>query len=309
MKNKYLRNDSQNTFRASKDNIIRLVNPNKEQIFIPVPIGINPKSYCQVSFEESKGLLNLTRETDIASNQEGFSNNLRLNVKPFNLRFEHNKKTFSIGLIYSPLVLKEALDILHSEHYILGIPSGLPIVLKEDNSEEVIGILYFSRLTHGNPLGRKNFLKMEKIIGANPEDSEVREYAHMHIGFIDRIAIKKKSQDSGLGTMFLKNLDLFLKEVYPNGRLKYIEVMTSWSLEDFQSKKPFTNAKGLNEVYLEQDFLTNAGFQRISQTTAKKENRKDGGLIKQIKRKNKESKGKISSKMTKVVSYYYIKKL
>ena len=297
---KYYKNDSPNTFRVSKNQILRLINKKNEQVYIPVPLGLNLDSFDVLSEANDHILLSSSEKLN-----SDFFKDIKLPKNPKILEFDG----FKMSLIYDIIDYQKALQLLHQEHYILNLPIGLPVILKKN--EEIIGVIYFSKLTHGNPDGRINYLKEKENIKSN---EEIRKFANHHIGCIDRIVIDSSKQGQGAGKVFVKNLGEFLKEVFPNKNLKAIEVMTSWSLSEFINKgKSESLITDINDINFNEseDFFCKAHYERISQTNSEakkpKKERKDKGRVDRLDRKKVNKKGVIIHKPEKVIRYYYIK--
>lgn len=299
---KYFKNDSSQTFRISKDRILRVINNKNHQEYIALPIGINFESYKQL--EDSKDSIILT---SITKSSKDFFEKIKVSKKPQEKIIDN----FAISLVYDSIEYQKALDLLHREHYILNLPNGLPIILKKDN--DIIGVIYFSKLTHGNPDGRINFLKKKRKLKTN---EEIREYANLHFGCISRIVIDSKYQGDNAGKIFVENLGEFLSEIFINNQLLGIEVMTSWTLEEFQKKnKVNSKIKNFEEMNFEEnsDFFCRASYERISQekenSKSTKNARKDNGKLDNLNRKFIDKNGVITHSSKKVLRYYYLKQL
>lgn len=302
---KLSKNDSENTFRLSKERILRIIKSNKEQIYVPIPVGINLSNYNCLYCDNDEIILESSEKLE-----SDFFQKVKLPIKPepsaINYRYKDNE--YYISLVYNTIDLQKVLEILHQEHYILNLPVGIPIVIKniKNHKDSVCGVIYFSRLSYGNPGGRIRYFERNPLL----KKEKPREYANKHIGFIDRIAIYKDHQGIGLGTNCLKNLNTFLSKVFINSQLTHIEVMTSWSLEEFKSRSWAKEIKDLDEVtFLEDDDLfCRAGFERIDEggQNKRKAERQDKGKKDRMLRKYRDHQGLISIRRETVIRYYYI---
>ncbi len=300
MNNSYFKNDSPNTFRISKNQILRLINEKNEQVYIPIPLGLNLDLYDQLMENDDYVTLSSSEKQD-----SDFFKVIRLLKNPESSTYDN----FEVSLIYDTIDYQKALNLLHHEHYILALPIGLPIILKKN--KKIIGVIYFSKLTHGNPDGRINYITDKHNFQSL---KEIRKYANLHIGCIDRIVIDSEFQGKNAGRIFSENLDSFLKEIFINNELKAIEVMTSWTLDEFIKKGIANNdIEDINEVFFaeERDFFCRASFSRISQKNPEVKNprkeREDKGRRDKMDRKSIAENGVITHVPEKVIRYYYIK--
>jgi GNAT superfamily N-acetyltransferase len=308
---KIFKNNSGNTFSFSKNRILRIVlRPTKEQLYVPIPFGINPSSYDSLDYVGNEIVL-----TSSEKSKNDFFQKIKLPLKPksFNTIFKNKKYEYYMSFMYDILDLKTALEILHEEHYILNEPLGIPIAIKSRNLENfktsVCGVIYLSKLTYGNPSGRLRYFDEE----ASLRNTDPKVYASKHIGFIDRIAIHQDHQGIGVSTHCLRKIDSFLYGMFINKQLTHLEVMTSWALSDFKSKSWAEGANSLDEVnFLEKnDMFCRAGFKRMdeSKLTNNKSStntRQDKGRKDRMDRKYRDPKRSIKSRREKVIRYYYI---
>jgi len=241
-----------------RKNIVSVETKNDLSEFYILPAGIALNKYEIKSNEKNHLILN-----SLNKDNDDFSKLIKLDKKPLSKTYSfitkrgNKKKQLRISLVYENEVLLKCINIINKEHYKPSIPQGLFIALFDKS--EVIGVIVFSKLTYTNPKGRKQFFsKVYKT------DEEIKSYGLKKIGWISRIVISKAYQSDGYGTFFAKKFIDILLQVFPNGNLEYIEVLTSWTLDDFK-KKGDKNLKVLAEANLEMDndFLCSANYHRV----------------------------------------------
>ena len=298
--------------KVTRDNYIRLIDSSGIHVYVPVPFGLTAKSFGTLEYNEAENFIDLYKSE---KDETGcFTDCVRLYLTPTDMIINHDKSKYSVQLTYNSLDLTAALDILFKEHYISKTPTGIPVVLKNISTNEIIGVIFFSRLLHGNPLGRQFFLNETKKVSFKDNeqfDSDCRDFAKRHIGLIDRVAMKREYQGIGLGSKFVESLGPFMQKMFVNELLCQVEVMTSWTISEFSEK--YHPIQKISDLKLkEDDFFTKAGYIKCQQVTVKDPKnsggRIDNGLIKRMSRKNRLSNG-INTVSKQVVAYYYIKEL
>ncbi|SRR6266496_730821 len=260
--------------------------PGNPEYFI-LPAGITLNKYQLLNTSPRYFDLTATEKSD-----EDFSKIVRIYKKPLSKEYNFiskestRKEKLRIGLVYDNSVLLECINIINREHYKPNIPQGLFITISND--QELIGVIVFSKLAYTNPIGRKRFFSKEF-----DDEKKIKEYALRKIGWISRIAIQKKYQGQGYGKFFASHFVDLISDVFPNKKLFYIEVLTSWTLEDFKSKidKKINNLRGAM-LNTESDFLSKANYIRVD-------------LEKPVIRNSKRGQNDFKQ----VIQYYYVKKV
>jgi hypothetical protein len=236
---------------------------------------------------------------DINRDKNDFYREIILYKRPFAKEFIFKKENFRISLVYENSSFRKAVKILFEEHYISNIPKGLYFVLEDRN--DVVGVVVLSKLVYTNPVGRKIFLKDEFR-----SDDQIKAFGLRQIAWISRIAISKSSQARGIGSLFISKLPTLIFQIFPNNKLEYIEILTSWTLE----KLKILNIANADETDLrnvslpnDKDFLCkkSTSYERIELPNRVKYTVQ--------KRKTIDKLGNVSVQRTQVMKFYYVKKL
>lgn len=278
--------------RLIRKNILLVTDSDGIEHLYNIPVGITVKNYLLKEIENDYIVIEHQDKPD-----HDFSKLINLYKLNTPLEFDFNGEKINISLIYENRDYLESIALLRETHYMNNVPNGLYITLKRDS--ELIGVIVFSKLTYTVPVGRQIYFSGYTI--SKVEKEELREFSNHNTGWISRIVIKEKSK--GYGVFFLNNLPKLLGSIFPNGKLDFIEVLTS------SSEKEITQKLNLNaDITREQlitfkhrnDFFSEAGYSNIEIPSKK---------VLGIRRNYIYENGIRLPKKERVKKFYYMKEL
>ena len=278
---------TKNTFRKLRDNIILVTKNDFTKELYLAPIGLNVKKYDQ---------LEKNNEIILSKGPKGFLSKIKINS---NFATEENNLIYKAA--YNQDEYIAALQLINEEHYLPAMPNGLFIILKNKQSNKILCCMVLSRLTYANPKRRKKYLSENEDIEIT-DDEKSRKFASENIIWISRVVTASGENNKGYAKKLCNKLPELLTAIMVNPP-KYIEVMTSWGLEDFnrELKVNLTNIK-LTNLPDNKGFWEKAGFKRILDFETSSDYRQDGGWKGKIKRKGRDEKSD-------VYRYYYVKEI
>lgn len=241
--------------RLIRKNILLITDSTGKEHLYNLPIGITVKNYLLKEIKNDKIVI---QHQDKPGHD--FSKLINLYKSNTPLEFDFSGEKLFISLVYENRDYLESIALLRETHYMNNVPNGLYITLKRDS--ELIGVIVFSKLTYTVPVGRQIYFSGNSI--SKEEKEELREFSNHNTGWISRIVIKEKSK--GYGVFFLESLPKLIGSIFPNGKLDFVEVLTS------SSEKEITQKLNLDvDITREQlitfkhrnDFFSKAGYLNI----------------------------------------------
>lgn len=300
MNDYYRRNGSSRTFHTTSNNLVLAKGENDKMFHYLLPIGWNYKEYDRLDVKNNR-LIN----TEI---EESFHSSISLTSEQIREKIDG----IEYSLVYDNSDFFKCSKLIYERHYVKNTPTGL--IFTASIEGEIACLLIVSRLTYSNPLGRSKYLSDKYNI---QDEDDQRNYANKYMAWISRIVTVERHEGKGVAEHLCKNLPNLLKKVFPNNKLKGIEVITTWKLEDFHNRNINKTKNSVDEVIFDEkhDFLCRANYERIPvKIKTKKGNlsnrsRDDGGWNETQDFREKNDEGKIVEVSKNVARFYYVRKI
>ncbi|WP_138431864.1 GNAT family N-acetyltransferase [Fodinibius saliphilus] len=300
----YRKNNSKLTFKTTSNNILIAKNDNDKLQHYLLPIGLNYKKFDRLEIENGSTFL---KNSEISE-----SYNSVVNLSAYPVRKCYPEENIEYSVVYDNSEYFQCTKLIYERHYVKNTPVGMVFTAKIN--DEIASLVVVHRLTYSNPNGRSAYLSDKQEIY---EDKEQRDYAKKHMAWISRIVTVEKYEGQGIARRLCEQLPSLLKEIYPNGELNEIEVMTTWSIQDFKKYDIANDEDSVTDIQFDQenDLLCKAGFDRIAVKiktdtgNISNKTRNDDGWNETQNIQYQNEDGDFIERSEKVARYYYVKKI